>query len=232
MPRLIIYRPGPSAFADYDGCVAFQEARVAELRAREDADLGYLLLVRHRPIFTLGRSASASNIRVSRERLAAEGIDLRDCSRGGDVTYHGPGQIVGYPLISLRHGRRDVHAYLRDLEQVLIDALGDFGVIAGRRRGFTGVWVGEEKIAAIGVAIRGWVTYHGFALNVDPNLAHFGLIHPCGIVGVAITSMEELLGRSPGRAEVEGRLIAHFCAEFGFEKTNVGDGALVSEEET
>ena len=141
-----------------------------------------------------------------------------ETNRGGDVTYHGPGQIVGYPILPLAFHGKDVHRYLRRLEAFLIAALWEYGIKAERKEGFTGVWTPTGKIASIGVAISHWVSWHGFALNVAPNLEHFKLIHPCGLVGVEITSMEKILGRAPDRREVESRLIAHFRAEFEFEE--------------
>ena len=141
-----------------------------------------------------------------------------ETNRGGDVTYHGPGQIVGYPILPLAFHGKDVHRYLRRLEAFLIATLWEYGIKAERKEGFTGVWTPTGKIASIGVAISHWISWHGFALNVAPNLEHFKLIHPCGLVGVKITSMEKILGRAPDRREVESRLIAHFRAEFGFEE--------------
>lgn len=243
MSKLIVYQCG---VVDYDACVAFQENCVAELRAAASATEartcatkstlacaetpwpqpalpGYLLLVRHAPVITIGRGGSPTNIIASPKHLAAAGVRVRACSRGGDVTYHGPGQIVGYPIIALRDHGRDVHAYLRRLEEIIIRTLDDFGVTGRRRPGFTGVWVGTpdnncEKIAAVGVAIRGWVTYHGFALNVDPDLTHFALIHPCGIRNCEVTSLRRCLGRAVPEAEVEERLIHHFADAFGFDE--------------
>ena len=212
--NLIIYQAG---MVDYGHCCAFQEELVAQLRRTADPHSAYLLLVRHRPILTMGRSASAENVLATREELAAAGIDIQPCSRGGDVTYHGPGQIVGYPVVPLRGREQDVHAYLRRLEGVIIAALGDYGMDAGRRHGFTGVWVGQEKICAIGIAIRGWVTYHGFALNVDPDLSHFGVIHPCGIRDLSVTSLRRCLGHPLDETEVEEALIRHFVGGFSFD---------------
>ena len=159
-----------------------------------------LLLLEHPDVITLGvRSRSdRSHVLESDESLAAKGVGVIETGRGGDVTYHGPGQLVGYPILDLNPDRRDVHRYVRDLEGVLIEAVSDFGISARRVAGLTGIWVGppgrEEKLAAIGVRISRWVTSHGFALNVSTDLSRFGLIVPCGIVDRGVTSMERLLG--------------------------------------
>jgi lipoyl(octanoyl) transferase len=142
--------------------------------------------------------------------LAAKGVALFETGRGGDVTYHGPGQLVGYPILDLKPDRCDVHRYVRDLEEVLIGAAGDFGIGAGRVGGLTGIWVGDEKLAAIGVRISRWVTSHGFALNVSTDLSHFGLIVPCGILGKGVTSMERLLARPVPMDEVAEAVTRHF----------------------
>ena len=139
---------------------------------------------------------------------------MHEAGRGGDVTYHGPGQIVGYPIIDLNSHRRDVHRYVRDLETVLIRTAGDYGISAHRVDGLTGVWVGDEKLAAIGVRIARWVTSHGFALNVNTYLDHFDLIVPCGIADRGVTSMARLLGRSLDTAEVANRIIEQFTDVF------------------
>jgi lipoyl(octanoyl) transferase len=140
----------------------------------------------------------------------ARGVEVHEAGRGGDVTYHGPGQIVGYPIIDLKPDRCDVHRYVRDLEEVLIRVAGDYGIAAERVQGLTGVWVGRDKLAAIGVRIARWVTSHGFALNVTTNLDYFRLIVPCGIADRGVTSLAELLSRPVDRAEVEDRVARHF----------------------
>ena len=174
-----------------------------------------LVFTEHDPVFTLGlRSGADAHLVWSAGQLACEGIAVVKTNRGGDITYHGPGQIVGYPIVSLAQ-RRDLHAYLRFLEQMVIDALAGFGLAAARREGLTGIWIGRRKIAAIGVAVRRWVTYHGFALNVDPNLAHFGGIVPCGIGAEegTVTSMRAELGRAVGVEEVKRALAREFWAQ-------------------
>lgn len=201
---------------DYDRAWALQK----DLHARilDDPDgAAYLVLVEHPPVITLGKSADRANVLFSAEELAKQGVQLRDVDRGGDVTYHGPGQLVAYPIMRLTGKRRDVHGYFRSLEQVVIALLAEYGIEAGRQQGLTGVWVGDEKVCAMGVAIRRWTTYHGLALNVSPDLSHFQLITPCGIAGKGVTSMARLLGRTVSVQEVAGRLVEHFTEEFEFE---------------
>ena len=180
----------------YSTAAALQDERIAARRAGTAPDT--LLLLEHPPVITLGRGADASHILAGRDELARRGIEVHECGRGGDVTYHGPGQLVGYPIVRLEGPRRDAHRYLRDLEQALIDAVGELGVpSAGRVPGLTGVWVGREKLAAIGVRLgAGWITSHGFALNVSGGLAGFECIVPCGIRGRGVTSLERLTGRT------------------------------------
>ena len=184
-----------------------QETLVARRIAGEIGDT--LVFTEHEPVFTIGlRGGAEQHLVWSAERLACEGVEVVKTNRGGDITYHGPGQIVGYPIVSLAP-RPDLHAYLRFLEQVLINSVGCLGVAAARREGKTGVWLGSRKIAAVGVAVRRWVTYHGFALNVNTRLAHFQGIVPCGI-GAAdgtVTSLETELGHSVDLAEVK-RVVA------------------------
>ena len=144
------------------------------------------------------------------DALAAAGVGLFETGRGGDVTYHGPGQLVGYPIIDLNPNRRDVHRYVRDLEEVLIRTVATFGITAARVPGLTGIWVGDEKLAAIGVRISRWVTSHGFALNVDTDLSRFNLIVPCGIADKGVTSMSSLLSRAVSMAEVEDAVVRAF----------------------
>ncbi len=183
---------------------------------------GILLLLEHPPVVTLGRGARREHLLVSEVILKEKGIELYEVERGGDVTYHGPGQIVGYPLVNLRFWRKDVHAFLRAIEEVLIRFLADFGVQAFRFPPYTGVWVerdGPRKIAAIGVAVRQWVTYHGFALNVAPDLSPFSYIVPCGIRDFGVTSLGEILGRCFSEEERRGMkhlLARKFGEVFGF----------------
>jgi lipoyl(octanoyl) transferase len=175
-----------------------------------------LLLVEHPHVLTLGvrGDGGRSHILVGDEALAARGIAVFETGRGGDVTYHGPGQIVGYPILDLKPDRQDVHRYVRDLEEVLIRTAADYGVPAGRVEGLTGVWVGPEKLAAIGVRIARWITSHGFAFNVTTDLEYFNLIVPCGIADRGVTSLDRLLGRAVDRREVEDRIVSRFCEVF------------------
>jgi lipoyl(octanoyl) transferase len=156
---------------------------------------------------------SRSHILATPEALASRGVEIHETGRGGDVTYHGPGQIVGYPIIDLRPDRCDVHRYVRDLEEVLIRVAGDFGFSASREPGLTGVWVGTQKLAAIGVRISRWITSHGFAFNVAPDLSFFDLIVPCGISTRGVTSLRQL-GCRADLPEVSSRIAAHFCEVF------------------
>ena len=199
----------------YREALAFQR-RAVEMRSRDEAP-DVLYIVEHDPVLTVGRSGHPENLLADRDELRRRGVDLVPVERGGDVTYHGPGQIVGYPIVSLGSlpGGRDLHRYLRDIEQALIDCLGAFGLPAGRNPPFTGVWVGEKKVAAIGVAVRHWVAFHGFALNVDPDLSHFDLIHPCGIRHLGVASMASLLGHAPPREAVLAQLARAFSGVWG-----------------
>jgi lipoyl(octanoyl) transferase len=176
-----------------------------------------LLLLEHPPVITLGarNHTSRANVLETPDALALKGVGLFESGRGGDVTYHGPGQLVGYPILELPKDRRDVHRYVRDLEEVLIQAVSDFGVTATRIPGLTGIWVGNEKLAAIGVRISRWVTSHGFALNVSIDLSPFALIVPCGISDKGVTSMERLLGRQVQMDEVATAVVSRFGTVFG-----------------
>jgi lipoyl(octanoyl) transferase len=185
---------------------------VAERQAGSIPDT--LLLLEHDPVFTLGRIARAEHLLLARETLASQGYEVFETGRGGDVTYHGPGQIVGYPILDLGPDRRDVHRYVRDLEEVLIRTCGEYGVGASRVAGMTGCWVGEDKVAAIGVRISRWVTSHGFALNVGNDLSPFALIVPCGIRERGVTSLQRLLGTAPPLDEVGDALVRHLADMF------------------
>lgn len=198
----------------YSDALALQRELVEERRADRVPDL--LLLLQHPPVITFGVKGDGgrSNVLASDERLAALGVQLSETGRGGDVTYHGPGQLVGYPILDLKPDRCDVHRYVRDLEEVMIRVCGDYGVTAGRIKGLTGTWVGDEKIGAIGVRISRWITSHGFAFNVATNLAEFQLIVPCGISDHGVTSLEKAAGRVLSIPEVEDRIIGHFADVF------------------
>jgi lipoyl(octanoyl) transferase len=177
-----------------------------------------LLLLEHPPVFTLGRNANDANILASREFLRDAGIEIFRVERGGDVTYHGPGQLVGYPILNLKNFRMDVGWFVHSLEELLIRALNDFNIRAKRVEKLVGVWVdGDAKIAQIGARIEEWITYHGFALNVDPNLAHFDLIVPCGISDKAVTSMARVLNRAIDARAVRAHIARYFADVFGAE---------------
>jgi lipoate-protein ligase B len=179
----------------YGPALEIQHERVRQVQA-SDGGRAFLLLVEHDPpVITTGRRPCAQHVLATPEQLARAGIEVHATRRGGDVTYHGPGQLVGYPILRLAAIGRSVRAYVHDLEEALIRALDRLGVSAGRAEGMTGVWVGGRKIAAIGVAVSRGVTSHGFALNVAPDLSHFGLIVPCGLTGMGVTSLRECLGR-------------------------------------
>jgi len=180
-----------------------------ERRARGEVP-DTLLLLTHPHVYTFGRTGDPKNLLVSRESLAREGISVARVGRGGDVTYHGPGQLVGYPIVLM--AKPDVHRYVRAVEASLIDALGAFGVTARRIEGLTGVWTGEKKIASIGVGVRRWVTYHGFALNVCTDLSYFKRIHLCGLVGREATSIAEVVGRQVPVEEVR-EAVAEACGQ-------------------
>jgi len=203
----------------YAAALEIQRERVAARKAGTIPDT--LLLLEHPHVYTLGRNAREGNILVSRERLAALGAEVFETDRGGDVTYHGPGQLVGYPILDLTQHRRDLAWFMRSIEQVLIDAANDFGVHAGRIPGCTGVWVGNGKLAAMGVHVSRWVTSHGFAFNVSPDLSYFDHIIPCGIRNKQVTSLEKLLGRRVEVESVAERVVEHFGRIFELEMDSV-----------
>lgn len=176
-----------------------------------------LLFVEHPHVYTLGRAGDDRHVLWDQRLLAQRGVEIYHVDRGGDVTYHGPGQAVGYPIIALRRHGLDAHRYLRDLEEVLIRALAEFGIRGGRVPGMTGVWVDNAKIAAIGVKFTRWVTSHGFALNVNTDLSYFEGIIPCGLSNRNVTSMQELLGRTVAMADVHAALRRQFAAVFGLD---------------
>jgi lipoate-protein ligase B len=209
-PGVAVRRLGRVA---YDRAWALQRELVAARQAGAARDT--LLLLEHPPVITLGRSGESAHLLGTEAELERRGVSFVETDRGGDITFHGPGQIVGYAIVDLAGRGRDLHRYLRDLEAVLIRALAEFGIGAGRIEGLTGVWVGDAKVAAIGIRVSRWVTHHGFALNVDTDLSYFDLIVPCGIADRRVTSMEALLGGSVDRGDVEDALGRAFEEVFG-----------------
>jgi lipoyl(octanoyl) transferase len=202
----------------YQEALAFQETLVEARRAGEIPD--QLLLLEHPHVITLGSSSQEENLLFSEEERSRRGIELHEVGRGGDVTYHGPGQLVGYPILDLSPDRKDLHRYLRELEEVLIHALSHFGISSGREEGLTGVWVPEGKLAAIGVRVSsGWITSHGFALNVNPEMEYFSSIIPCGIQDRGVTSMAEVLDSAVSVEDVIPQVVGSF--EKVFDRTAV-----------
>jgi lipoate-protein ligase B len=181
-----------------------------------------LLLLEHHPTLTIGKSGSMKNILVSKDKLTNKGIAIFSIDRGGDVTFHGPGQLVGYHIIDLSHRGKDIHRYVHDLEEIIIRTLNDFSIGADSDEGNAGVWVENEEVAAIGLSVRSWVTMHGFALNVNPNLEYFSLINPCGFSDRKATSMSKILGHEVLMEEVTNRLIANLSKIFA---TQIDTGA-------
>jgi lipoyl(octanoyl) transferase len=206
---LAVRREGRVPYAEG---LELQQRLVALRRAGDIPDT--LLLLEHPHVITLGTSASHDHVLIAPGEDALLGIDVHQTGRGGDVTYHGPGQLVGYPILDLKPDRCDLHAYVRTLEQILIRALAEFGIGAERKTGLTGAWVGDAKIAAIGVRVSsGWVTSHGFALNVHTDLAYFDAIVPCGIREYGVTSMERVLGSAPAMAAVMAAVVRAWSME-------------------
>jgi lipoyl(octanoyl) transferase len=211
MRTIEVRRLGRIPYAD---ALTLQRSLVEDRRAGRIDDV--LLLLEHPHVLTLGTRGDGgrSHILATPGALGSRGVEVHETGRGGDITYHGPGQTVGYPIMDLQPDRCDVHRYVRDIEQVLIRTASDYGIEAGRVEGLTGVWVGREKLAAIGVRISRWVTSHGFALNVTTDLDYFNLIVPCGIADRGVTSLARLLGHAVDRAEVDDRIVAHFGEVF------------------
>jgi lipoate-protein ligase B len=199
---------------DYRSALALQEELHAKRVRGEITDT--LLLLEHDPVITLGRGAKQEHVLASPEQLAALGIELHEIGRGGDVTYHGPGQLVGYPILDLRPDRCDVRRYVRDLEQVMIQVASSYGVAAQRVEGVTGAFCEDRKFGALGVRISRWVTMHGFAINVSTDLNAFQLIVPCGLAKTPVTSLARETGRELSMPEVVGRTAATFAELFGY----------------
>ena len=205
----------------YEDGLRLQRELVAGRKAGTVPDT--LLLLEHPHVYTLGRNAKTENLLISAEQLAARGAQVFEIDRGGDVTYHGPGQLVGYPILDLANHRRDIAWYMRCLEEVLIAVAWDYGIHAGRLAGAPGVWVGNDKLVAMGVHISRWVTSHGFAFNVNTDLRYFDWIVPCGLRDKGVTSLQKLLGRPVEMEEVAGRAVRHFGRVFEVEMVEVAE---------
>ena len=197
---------------------SLQQKLVIERQQGRVPDL--LLMLEHPRVITLGVSADRGNVLASEKILLEQGIKVHQTRRGGDVTYHGPGQLIGYPILSLKPDRCDLHRYVRDLEEVLIRTVNDFGVTAMRIPGLTGVWVGEQKLAAVGVRVSRWVTSHGFAINITTDLDDFSLIRPCGISDKGVTALVELTDDDVSLVRVADSLARHFSDVFNFKVTS------------
>ncbi|HEV2349711.1 MAG TPA: lipoyl(octanoyl) transferase LipB [Terriglobia bacterium] len=215
------------------GLLAYEEAlqlqcqRVAQRKAGEIPDT--LLLLEHPHVYTLGRNAKREHLLVPPEHLRKLGAEVYETDRGGDITYHGPGQLVGYPILDLTQHRRDLSWYMRSLEEVFIGVALDFGVRAGRQAGAAGVWVGDEKLVAMGVHVSHWVTSHGFAFNVSTDLTYFDHIVPCGLRDKGVTSLEKCLGHPVILDEVIERVVEYFRRSFAFERIeNPASQAMVN----
>lgn len=204
---------------DYAEGLRLQQARVAARKSGTIPDT--LLLLEHPHVYTLGRNANRENLLFSRERLSQLGAQVFETDRGGDVTYHGPGQLVGYPVFDLKQHRRDISWYMRTLEEVFIRVAEGYGITAGRLRSAPGVWVGNDKLVAMGVHVSRWVTSHGFAFNVNTNLRFFEWIVPCGLRDKGVTSLKKLLGREISMDDVRERVIRTFGEVFGLEMANM-----------
>ena len=229
MSELLVVDLGTMPYA-----VALELQRdIARRRITGEIAEDVLLLVEHPPVVTLGRTAKGANLIASRDLLTAQGVELFEVERGGDITFHGPGQLVGYPIIDLKRHRRDLHWYLRQVEEALIDALRDFDIAAGRVEQYTGVWVNvgeaQRKLASIGVHARDWVTWHGFALNVNTDLRYFDLIVPCGITGVRMTSVaRELNAGSVDMRQTADAVLRAFGRTFDLVPRSVGLTGLMA----
>ncbi|BDI31793.1 octanoyltransferase [Capsulimonas corticalis] len=220
---LSIQEPQP-----YAQTLAQQYALVEQRRAGQIPDT--LLLLEHTPTVTVGKTAQPGDLLTDREELARRGIAVETVDRGGEITYHGPGQLVGYPILDLRQHGQDLHRYLRDLEEVLIQTVGEFGLEGTRKAGLTGVWIGERKIAAIGIKVRQWVTMHGFALNIHNDLASYRRdFVPCGIRDRGVTSLaEELPDSGITRAETETHVLRAFAQVFDVSPVFSGEMGIIS----
>lgn len=211
MRVLTVYKLG---IVNYNKALELQLSLLNKIKHGEVGDT--LLLLEHPPTFTVGRRGKPENLLKNHEELKNSGIHFEIVGRGGDITYHGPGQLVGYPILDLNNHKCDIHLYLRNIEEVIINALGDFDITGERKSDYTGVWVGDEKIASIGIGVKKWTTYHGFALNVNTDLSYFAMIVPCGIPGIKMTSIRELSAskKDVEMSEVKNSIIGSFSRVF------------------
>lgn len=212
---------------DYESMVRLQEQLHKKRRQGLIPDV--VILLEHTPCFTIGRSGGRRNILAGEALLEQHHITVHETTRGGDITYHGPGQLVCYPILSLQGERRDLRAYARNMEEVMIRTLRAFGISAGRKSAYPGVWVGEEKIGAMGIAVRKWVTMHGISLNVCPDLEHFSFIVPCGIADHGVTSMSNVLGRPVGMDAVREEMRRQFSDIFQLSMGNATVERLIGQ---
>jgi lipoyl(octanoyl) transferase len=209
---------------DYKECWDLQQQLLERRLAEEVGDL--LLLTEHDHVYTIGKSGDDNHLLASREDLRSDGVAVYHNDRGGDITYHGPGQVVGYPILDLKNYYLDLHRYLRDIEEVIIRTLIHYGVNGVRDSAYTGVWVGNDKICAIGVKTSRWVTMHGFAFNINTNLSYFSKIVPCGILGKGVTSLAQVFGHEVDMNEVSHRLVESFGEVFGAEVRSVDQNTV------
>jgi lipoate-protein ligase B len=198
------------------------QKKLVDLRS-QDKIADTLILTEHEPVITMGRGTAQKNLLVSRPELEKRGIELYQIERGGDITYHGPGQIVAYPIIDLNARGRDLHRYLRDLEETIMQTLDRYGLTGTLKKGMTGVWVDNHKLAAIGVAVSRWVSYHGLALNVNTDLDYAKLINPCGITQFPVGSISSMLNKKIDFEEVKNYLADDFAEYFGYEIKDAGN---------
>ncbi len=210
MKVLTVYQLG---MIEYDRAYHFQQKLLKQRIEGEIEDT--LLILEHPPTLTFVKSDDLENLLISRDGLQERGVSLFPTDRGGNITWHGPGQVVGYPIMNLQERDKDIHKFIFDLQEVIIRVLNDFSIEAFRDERHVGVWVGQEKIAAIGIKVTNWVTKHGFALNVNNDLEYFSLINPCGIMDKGVTSMARILGRDVPMETVVKRILGHFSSVFG-----------------
>lgn len=209
----------------YDHC-SFPEAydlqmQLVQQRVRDEIP-DTLLLLTHLPVYTIGRAGSRENILVADEVLAREGLTVYETDRGGDITYHGPGQLVAYPILDLQQHGKDLHKLLNQYEETVIRVLREYGIDGARISEYPGVWVGQEKICALGIGVTNWVSYHGWALNINPDMKHFSYITPCGIQGKKTTSLKNILGRDISLADITSRIVRHFGEVFSLQMVKGG----------